>query len=324
MITWMNRELSGWAERVREAHERICPVIEETPLLLVEDSNPAFVRAQVYLKMEHLQKTGSFKLRGATSKVLSLSADDATRGVLASSTGNHGLGVAAAAQDRGIECEVYVSSQVSPKKLEMIAGLGARIRYAGGTPLEAEIAARKAATRSGKTYISPYNDPEVIAGQGTIAIELLRQASQIDAIYIAVGGGGLISGIGAYLKLMSPATKIVGCWPETSRVMYECLRAGQIIEFPEQPTLSESTAGGVEPESITFALCQTVIDATVLVSEEDILDAMRWAHAKGWHIEGASAVAIAAYVREAARHHNESVIILSCGGNISPEVLSRL
>lgn len=320
----MEREPAQWAERIRKAQERICAVVEETPLLLVEDSKPAFGRARVYLKMEHLQKTGSFKLRGATNKVLSLSANEAMRGVLASSTGNHGLGVAAAAQERGIESEVYVSTQVSPKKLRMVAALGARIRYAGDTPLEAEIAARMAAARSGKTYISPYNDPEVIAGQGTIAIELLRQAAQIDAIYIAVGGGGLISGIGAYLKSMSPATRIVGCWPETSRVMYECLRAGQIIEFPEQPTLSESTAGGVEPGSITFALCQAVIDATVLVSEEEILDAMRWAHAKGWYVEGASAVAIAAYGREAARHRNETVIILSCGGNTSPEVLSRL
>ena len=320
----MDDQLAGWVERIELARSRIYALVEQTPLIEVEDHKPAFSTAQLFLKMEHLQKTGSFKLRGAANKILSLSAAAAGKGVVTSSTGNHGLGVAAAAQQRGIDAEVYVSSQVSSKKLSMMQGYGARIQHGGRSPLEAEIAARKAADDSGRTYISPYNDPEVIAGQGTIATELLQQSSHIGAIYIAVGGGGLIGGVGAYLKSASRRTNVVACWPETSRAMYECLRAGRIVDVPEQPTLSESTAGGVEPGSVTFELCQKVIDHTVLVTEEQILDAMRWAHRKGWMIEGAAAVAIAAYWKKAGRHHNEAVVIVSCGGNASPEVLSRL
>src|SRR5271157_1163813 len=184
----------------------------------------------------------------------------------------------------------FVSSHVSPEKLPLIQDCGAQIRHSGDNPLEAELAARAVASATGKTYISPYNDPYVIAGQGTIGLGVGQQVDSIDAIYIAVGGGGLISGIGAYMKSVTPQTEIVGCWPENSRVMYECLRVGRVIYFPEQPTLSESTAGGVEPESITLELCQRVIDRGVLVSELEILDAMRWAYQRGWKIEGAAGV----------------------------------
>jgi threonine dehydratase len=320
----MESLLTPWVERIDEASNRIYTLAEPTPLVAVQDEDVAFDSAQVFLKLEHLQKTGSFKLRGATNKVLSFSPEQASRGVVASSTGNHGLGVATAAKHRDVDAEVYVSRQVSAKKLQLIEDAGARIQHAGNNPLEAEIAARAAAGRSGRVYISPYNDPEVIAGQGTVATELLEQLKPIDAIYVSVGGGGLISGIGAYCKTVSPATKIVACWPENSRVMYECLRAGRIITFPEQPTLSESTAGGVEVGSITFGLCQRVIDQTVLVSEVEILDAMRWAHKKGWPMEGAGAVAVAAYVKKAHRHRDQNVVIVSCGGNTSPEVLHAL
>ena len=274
--------------------------------------------------MEHLQKTGSFKLRGAANKILSLSPDEAKRGVLASSTGNHGLAVAAAAAHRGIQAEVYVCSQVSPKKLRLIEDYGAGIRLVGSMPLEAELAARAAAVESGKTYISPYNDPDVVAGQGTVAIEIAEQVPNADAIYIAVGGGGLMGGMGAYVKTMSPRTEIVGCWPENAPAMYECLHAGKIIDVAEEPTLSESTAGGVEPGSVTFDLCRRVIDRSVLVTEAEILDCMRWAYRRGWEVEGAAAVAIAAFFQDAPQLAGKTAVIVSCGGNNSPEVLRRL
>ena len=144
-------------------------------------------------------------------------------------------------------------------KWKKIAAYGARIHTVGDNPLEAELAARAAADESGRTYISPYNDWQVIAGQGTIAVELLRQVEHIDAVFVATGGGGLISGIGSYLRARSPDTEVIACWPENSRVLYECVRAGQIIDFPETYTLSKSTAGGVEPGSITFELARRVI-----------------------------------------------------------------
>ena len=126
------------------------------------------------------------------------------------------------------------------------------------------------------------------------------------------------------MKWVSPQTEIVGCWPQNSRVMYECLRAGQVIDFPEQSTVSESTAGGVEPDSITFELCQRVIDRSVLVSEVEILAAMRWAHRRGWPVEGAAGVAIAAFFKDASQQQGRTAVIISCGGNTSPEVLSQL
>jgi threonine dehydratase len=142
-------------------------------------------------------------------------------------------------------------------------------------------------------------------------------------VFIATGGGGLISGVGSYLRARSPQTEIVGCWPENSRVLYECLQAGTILEFPESYTLSESTAGGVEPNSITFELAHAAMHRAVLVSEESILDAMRWARARDWIIEGAAGVALAAFFQEASRYERKNVVVLFCGGNLSPEVEDR-
>jgi len=319
----MNPDLHLWRNRIEEAHGRIRNLVRQTLVVLIDDE-PRAASARAFVKMEHLQKTGSFKLRGATNRILSLSPEEAARGVIASSTGNHGLAVAAAAAHRGIQAEVYVCSQVSPKKLRLIEEYGARIQIIGSTPLEAELAARAAAAEFGKTYISPYNDEHVVAGQGTVAIEIAEQVKGADAVYVAVGGGGLIGGMGAYLKTASPGTEIVGCWPENAPAMYECLRAGKIIEVEEEPTLSESTAGGVEPGSITFDLCRAVIDRSVLVTETEILDAMRWAQRRGWEVEGASAVAIAAFFRDAPQLAGKTVVIVSCGGNTSPEVMARL
>jgi threonine dehydratase len=170
-----------------------------------------------------------------------------------------------------------------------------------------------------------------MAGQGTIAVELLRQLPQlphsptIDALFVAVGGGGLIGGIGAYMKRVSPQTEIVGCWPENSRVLYESMKAGRIIDVPEQPTLSESTAGGLEEGSVTLEICRNVIDRSILVSEDEILSAMqRVRDTRGWIIEGAAGVAVAAFLKEANRYHGKTAVVVVCGGNLSAEVRQRL
>jgi threonine dehydratase len=345
--------LSGWQQRVLEAYERIRVSVVLTPLEPV----PRWLAnsGACFFKREDLQQTGSFKLRGATNKILSLSPDDASRGVIAASNGNHGLGVALAAKRAGIAAEIYVSSHVSPAKAARIEQLGASLRRVGTDPLEAELAARAAAEKSGKVFISPYNDVEVMAGQGTIAVELEQQAGKLppqraktarvgdpvlppqraktarvgdpvlDAVFVAVGGGGLIGGIGAYLKSVSPQTEIVGCWPENSRVLYESIKAGRILDVPEQPTLSESTAGGLEPGSVTLKVCSKVIDRAVMVSEAEILTAMRRVHeTEGWLMEGAAAVAVAALQKEPQRYRGKKVAIIICGGNVSPEVARQV
>ncbi|HTS30032.1 MAG TPA: threonine/serine dehydratase [Bryobacteraceae bacterium] len=307
---------------IAAAYDRIRPWVRETPL---EECDSAASGVSVFLKLEHLQRTGSFKFRGASNKIAGLTPEQAAAGVIAASNGNHGLGVAAAAQMRGIAAEVFVSSQVSPAKAQRIESHGARIRQVGNDPLSAEVAARRAAEQAGKVFISPYNDLEVIAGQGTIAVELEQQLPRIDAVFVAVGGGGLIGGIGAYLKAASPRTEVVGCWPENSPVLLECLRAGSVVDVAEQPTLSESTSGGLEPGSVTLDVCREVIDRSVMVSEDEILRAMRLIlKTEHWVVEGAAGVAVAAFRKDASRYAGRNVVIVLCGRNVSPEVLERL
>lgn len=316
--------IADLAGQVAEAAERIGQSVTETPVEQIAGLAPD-AGVDVIFKLENLQQTGSFKLRGASNKILSLTAEQASRGVIAASNGNHGLGVAAAARRAGISAEVYVSSHVSPSKARRIEEYGARIQRAGNDPLEAELAARAAANAQGRVFISPYNDDQVMAGQGTIAVELLRQVPALDALFVAVGGGGLIGGIGAYIKHTSPATEIVGCWPENSRVLLESIKAGRILDVPEQPTLSESTAGGLEPGTVTLDICAHVIDRAVLVSEDEILDAMRSVRAlRGWVIEGAAAVAVAAFMKEAQHYRGKQAAVVICGGNVSEKVLANL
>jgi len=307
---------------IETAAARIYTVVEETPLVSMPpgpDGEPG-----AFAKLEQRQISGSFKLRGATNKLMSLSAPQAAAGVIASSTGNHGLGVATAANVLGIDAEVFLSAQVTAAKRDKIAARGARVRIIRADPLAAEIAARAAALESGRIYVSPYNDPHVVAGQGTIGVELMRQAADLDAIFIATGGGGLMSGIGAYLRHAAPRAEIIGCWPENSPVLYACLQAGRIFDAPEVPTLSESTAGGVEENSITFDLCREVMHRGELVTESEILRAMRWGHAQGWAMEGASGVALAAYFKNAARYRGKKAVVVICGGNPSPAIAALM
>ena len=309
---------------IREAASRVYSVVQETPLVPLPRNARLASSGMAYAKLEQLQTTGSFKLRGAANKLMSLSPQEAAAGVITSSTGNHGLGVAAAAKILGIDAEVFLSAQVTEAKQEKIRKQGARVRIVGADPLEAEVAAREAASNSGRSYVSPYNDPYVVAGQGTVAVELMRQLPDMDAIFIATGGGGLISGIGTLLRAQALHVEVIGCWPENSAVLYESLKAGRIIEAPESPTLSESTAGGVEQGSITFGLCREVMHHGVLVTEDEILSAMRWGHAQGWAMEGASGVALAAYFKEAARYADRKSVVLICGGNPSPAIRELL
>jgi len=304
---------------VLAAYERIAPHTRETPVEL------AHLPEAVWLKLEHLQHTGSFKYRGASNRIALLAPEEAAAGVVTASNGNHGLGVAAAARARGIAAEVFVSAQVAAAKARRIEALGARLHRAGDDPLAAELAARRTAAESGRVFISPYNDADVAAGQGTIAVELHRQVAELDAVFVAVGGGGLIGGIGTYLKAVSPRTEIVGCWPENSPVMLRCMEAGRVVEVAEEPTLSESTAGGLEPGSVTLELCRAVIDRAVLAGEEEILAAMRrLLHTEHWLVEGAAGVALACFLKEAARYRGKRAAVVLCGRNLSPAVLDRV
>jgi len=311
------------ADVVAAAGDRLAPYALETPVLPGRS-----LGAHVHFKCEHLQRTGSFKIRGALNKLLLLSAEERERGVVASSTGNHGLAVAEALRLTSGRGTVVVSSAASPYKIDRLKKAGLEVIVSESDPMVAELEARALADREGRVYVSPYNDADVVAGQGTVAVELIAQRPDVDAVFIAVGGGGLVSGMAAYLKSVRPEISIVGCWPEHAAAMYESVRAGRLIEVPDEPTLSDGTAGNIEPGSITFPLCKELIDDLVLVSEDAIAAAMRDAMLTDHMvIEGAAGVAIAGWHAFTACRprlaDRESAIVL-CGGNVSASTISTI
>jgi threonine dehydratase len=310
------KENMDWKKEILATEQRIRLHVLETPLERSHYLSKAG-GAEVWLKLEHLQHTGSFKLRGAMNKLLSLSSQQLERGVIAASTGNHGMAVSYAAGKLGAKATIYMKEGTLPEKVELIRSLGGATIFHGANPVDAENKAREVSRQTGQVFISPYNDQQVIAGQGTLGVELARQLPDLDAVFISVGGGGLISGIAGYLKAMNKKIKIVACWPENSPVMYECMKVGRVVEVPEQETLSDSTAGGVEEGAITLELCRSLIDECVLVSEADILAALKLILAKErWLVEGAAALPVAAYLRQAEDHQGKNVAILLCGRNI--------
>lgn len=283
----------------------------------------------VWLKLENLQLTGSFKLRGATNKILSLGDDERRRGIVAASSGNHGAAVACAAAATGCRAIVYVPKGAASSKVAAIGSWGAEVRTHGADCVLAEAEARRFGESEGMVYVSPYNDPLVVAGQGTLGLELGEQVAsaseQLDAIFISMGGGGLISGVGGYLKTVWPELRVVACSPENSCVMHTSLEVGKVVEQESLPTLSDGTAGGIELDSITFELCQEVVDESVLLSEEAIGDALRLLIAQHHTlVEGAAGVAVAAYLNQRERFANQNVGIVLCGANIDSRVLKDI
>jgi len=313
--------LSDLQSLCHEAAGRISPHVRHTPAeyshALSEVSG-----AEVYLKLENLQATGSFKLRGATNALLSIGTG-ATR-VVAASSGNHGMAVAHAARVAGLYPLIFVPEGAAPSKVEAIEALGAEIRRVEGDPVLAETTARTHADETGLPYLSPYNDPRVVAGQGTIGVELASDLDRVDVLFASVGGGGLISGAGGYLK-GARGTRVVACSPVNSAVMHESLRAGRVLDLPSLPTLSDGTAGGVEPGAITFDLCREIVDDSLTVSEDEIRVAMRLII--GRHhtlIEGSAAVAVAAFLQTADRWAGKQVAIVLCGANVGIGVLKKV
>ncbi|CNH39628.1 pyridoxal-phosphate dependent protein [Yersinia thracica] len=303
-------------DAIKDAHQVLRPQVRVTPLeyspLLSQHSG-----CEIYLKCEHLQHTGSFKFRGASNKLRLLTDEQRLQGVITASTGNHGQAMALAGKLAGVKATIYAPERAAAIKLEAIRALGGEIELIPGDALNAELAADNAAQQQGKIYISPYNDKQIIAGQGTCGMEMIEQQPNLDAVFVAVGGGGLISGIATVLKKLSDKTQIIGCWPANATSMYTSLENGQIQEVAEQETLSDGTAGGVEPGAITFALCQQLIDQKVLVSEQEIKDAMRLiARTDRWMIEGAAGVALAAALKLAPHWQGKKVAVVLCGKNI--------
>ena len=225
----------------------------------------------------------------------------------------------------GINGSIIVPENIAPNKVENIKNIGGNVEYHGNDCLEAAQRAQEISVTTGAIYISPYNDPVIIAGQGTMGVELDEDLSNIDTVIVAVGGGGLISGIGGYLKTVQPKVEMVGCSPKNSCVMYESLQAGRILDLPSKPTLSDGTAGGVEENSITFEICKKIISDFVLLTEDEIAAGIRNG-LEDHHqlIEGSAGAALAALMKRKTELNGKTVVIVICGGNISSSTLREV
>ena len=296
----------------------MAPYIEETRVVQYPKGK------NIWLKLESEQVTGSFKARGGGNKMLSLTLAERAKGVVAASTGNHGCGVSNMAKQLGVPVQVYVPRGSAEAKKEKMRDLGAEI-VVHGDGHENEVHARERAKVEGKVFISPYNDADVITGQGTIGVELLKQLPQVEVVYVAVGGGGMIGGIGLYLKAANPNIEVVACNPEADPCMHLSLEAGEIVENEHKETLSEGTAGGIEEGAITFDICKKVVGHSLLVSEEDIAKAMREAHEElGIRIEGSAGVALAACINDSERRGDKTAAVIICGGNIAEDKFNSI
>jgi threonine dehydratase len=309
---------------VIKAYNRSKSYIRKTPL----EHSPYLsnlIDGNVYLKLDNIQKTGSFKFRGAVSKMTSISATEKEKGVVTASTGNHGAACSLAMSLLGIDGKIVVPTIVHKNKVNNILNLGGKVEYHGDDCLIAEERAQEISKTTGATYISPYNDPAIICGQGTMGYEIDQDLKNIDSVFVSVGGGGLISGVGGYLKSVQKNVKMVAVSPKNSCVMYESIKAGKQLDLPSDPTLSDGTAGGVEMGSITFELCQRIIDEFILVTEDEIADGIRIGVEKHHQlIEGAAGAAIAGFMKQKDKLNGQTVVIVMCGGNISSEVLKSI
>ncbi|MXW15284.1 MAG: pyridoxal-phosphate dependent enzyme [Rhodothermaceae bacterium] len=291
--------------------------VVQTPVLQ-SDALARSSGADVYLKLENEQHTGSFKYRGALNKLLSLGVSPPP--VIGASTGNHGLAMSMVLRELELEGTIFLPSTTAKHKVNSLRNHDINLAFHGKDGIEAEQKARHTAEREGGTFISPYNDLQIIAGQGTVAVELLEQIESLDYLFASVGGGGLISGIALVLKTHLPTIMIVGCSPERSNVMQKSVEAGVTVEQPLQPTLSDGTAGGIEADSLTLPLCMELVDDWVSATEEEIASAMRLIYREhGIKIEGAAGVTVACFLKYGKCLTGKRVALIICGGNISDE-----
>ncbi len=314
------------------AQQRIGPHILETPLTRDDERG-------LYLKWENHQVTGSFKARGALNKVLSLEEWELKAGLVAASAGNHGQGVALAARLTGAAVEVFVPAHAVPSKIEAMRKLGAQIRLVQGGYSEAESAGREYAGKQNRTFISPYNDGQVIAGQGTVAMEILQQLSvdsgglagtgtpralpEIANWVVPTGGGGLISGCGAVINRLRSRPRLIGVQPEASAFTYNLYHRHTQQGVADNPTLADGLSGAVEADSITIPMMQQYVDDLLVVSEESIARAIAFAWtAYQEKIEGSAAVALAAVLEGRVRTY--PCLVILTGGNIEPEVHEKI
>ena len=309
---------------VLEANERCKGHLSPTPLeysmYLSEE-----IEGEVWLKLDSMQRTSSFKFRGALNKILSLTELELDKGVVSASTGNYALAVAEAVGIRKRRATIYVAEDIEPSRLELLRAHGLDLVIHGERAWDAEKEARRVAGEEDKIYVSPYNDPIVVGGQGTCGYEISRQLPDLDAALFACGAGGLLTGSAGWLKSHNPDVEAFGVSPENSPVMYESMRTKKIVEMETYPTLADTCGGGVDLDSITLELCQRYVEEIVLLSESEIEESIRLLFEQ--HrlvVEGSGALGVGGLLKRRERFKRKKVVAVVCGRNIDLEVFKRI
>lgn len=303
------------------ARQRIRDFIYETPLLPSRAIGPT-LGSSLLFKAENFQHTGSFKFRGAASKMTAIAKG---QGLITASSGNHGIASAKAAAMTDNRLAVVLPKTVTPAKLARIEAFGVEIQLYGDESGQSEEHAQETARARDLVYVSPYNDPDIIAGQGTIALELLEQQPRIDNIFVAMGGGGLISGIASVFKSFSPQTRVFGVSAENSAALAASMKAGRIVDVEHRPTLADGVAGGVDPGSMTLPLALATIDEVLHCSETEITAALKELLLnENMIVEGAAGLALAGFQKVAARCKDTVNVVVLCGGNVDPRKICAL
>ena len=319
----MTRDKSICLEDIEAARNRIAQTVHRTRTEQSAHLSDT-TGVPVHLKLEHHQRTGSFKLRGATNAVLKLSDAQRVRGVVGVSTGNHGRGLAYAARQNGVRCIICMSELVPQNKIDGIEAQGAEVRIIGRSQDDAQVEVDRLVA-DGMTMIPPFDHPDIIAGQGTIGLELAEDLPDLTTALVQVSGGGLISGVAAALKARNPNVKVIGVSMERGAAMYQCQKAGKPIIVPELTTLADFLGGGIGLDNVfTFGMTRDLVDDIVLVSEVEIAEAIRQAY---WQenqvIEGSGSVGIAALLSGKVKPDGPTALLLS-GGNIDMSLHHRI
>ena len=310
------------AREVREAQARIAPYVKRTPLIH-SAALSALVGGDVYLKLECHQDGGSFKLRGALNALRSLTDAERASGVVASSAGNHGIGVAMAAERLGIRATLFVPATAPQVKREKIAARGAVVDASQPNYDAAEDAARAFAARTGATFVSPCTGGALLAGAGTVALEMFEDLPTLRTLVVCVGGGGLVGGIGGYVRDAAAGTRILGAQSIRTNAMALALEQGHAVDIPDLPTLADGLAGRVDEEM--YQQGRAALDAIATVSEEAIADAIRFVHeTHDLVVEGSGAVGIAALRSGAVKPQAFPVGVTISGANIDTARWQRL
>jgi threonine dehydratase len=303
---------------VTRARDRIAGHVRLTPVMdLTRARDPLPVGAEVVAKLERHQVTGSFKARGAMNRLLDLPAERVARGIVAASGGNHGVAVARAAFVAGQAARLYVPTGVSPAKAAAMRGWGASVTIAGDEFATADAAARADVARTGATYFHPFADPQVVAGQGTIGLELVDQAGDFDTLVVAIGGGGLIAGLGTAIRALAPRVRILGVEPAGSPTLAACLSAGRLVGL-DAVTSRVPTMSCRRTDPRIFETVRGLVDDILLVEDDDMLAASRWLWREyGVAADLAGAATTAALQRHPAAFSGSSrICALVCGAGL--------